>query len=60
MERASSGKHHSIWMQIHTDYSRCPSNDDDGDGDDGEGSSMIMSVRERVSERTDAGGSGPG
>ena len=48
VKRASSGKHHSIWMQIHTDYSRCPSNDDYGDGDDGndgddgDGSSMIM------------------
>ena len=43
VERASSGKHHSIWLQIHTDYSRCPSNDDDGDdGNDGDASSMIM------------------
>ena len=41
VERASSGKHHSIWMQIHTDYSHCPprdDDDDDGDGDvDGDG-----------------------
>ena len=33
----SSGEHHSIWMQIHTDYSHCPHHDDDdGDGDDGD------------------------
>ena len=36
---ASSGEHHSIWMQIHTDYSHCPQHDDDdhGGGDDDDG-----------------------
>ena len=33
----SSGEHHSIWMQIHTDYLHCPPHDDDDDDDDGGG-----------------------